>query len=418
MQDKMGNQVSRRRAIAIAGSALLAAPAFVRAQGAPIKIGQITTASGRSAVLGIATKRGIQLELDAFNEAGGLGGRMLQLVERDSKGAPDAAASLTRELIGSEGCQIVLDCDSSAAAFAIHEVFRGSPQTLGIHCVSETSQLSADPKIQAPNVFRIARQGIHDSITGGKYAAEFCKKNKLKRWATVSADYSYGRQTTPEFLGYVASNGAEVNLVAQTWPKLGQPDYTENITAILRAKPEVIFCSLFGGDLTAFLDQAAIYGLFANTVVFANFIADYTTLTVLKSAPPNIYGPNRYLSTYPATQANRDWFAAYQKKFNDHPTNWTWQSATAVRAIVKAMKTANSADAGALMKAMRGMEIDTPLGVRNGKANIRRSDQTLIDYALGWGKATPKAPYLTDIVSADWDTVLAQEEIWKKSKGY
>lgn len=418
MAKKMQNQITRRQAIAVMGSALLAAPAFVRAQGAPIKIGQITTASGRAAVLGIATKRGIQLELDAFNEAGGLGGRMLQLVERDSKGAPDAAASLTRELIGSEGCQIVLDCDSSGAAFAIHEVFRGSPQTLGIHCVSETSQLSADPKLRAPNIFRIARQGIHDSITGGKFAADFCQKNKLKRWATVSADYSYGRQTTPEFLSYVASNGAEVDLVGQTWPKLGQPDYTENITAILRAKPEVIYCSLFGGDLTAFLDQAAIYGLFNNTVVFSNFIADYTTLTVLKSVPPRIYGPNRYLSTYPDTQANRDWFAAYQKKFNDFPTNWTWQSATAIRAIIGAMKATGSADAGVLMKTMRGLAIDTPLGVRSGKANIRSSDQTLIDYALGWGKVQPKAPYLTEIIDADWDSLVAQEEIWKTSKGY
>lgn len=405
-------------ASAAGAAALLATPGLVGAQQRPIKVGQVTTASGRAAVLGLSTKRALQFEIENFNQAGGLDGRLIQLVERDSKGAPDAAASLTRELIAAEGCEIVIDSDSSGAAFAIHEAFRNAPNILGIHCVSETSQLSADPKLQLPNVFRIARQGIHDSITGGKFAAELCKKRGLTRWATISADYSYGRQTTPEFLSYVAAGGAKVDLVGQTWPKLSQPDYTENITALLQARPQIIYCSLFGGDLTAFIDQATIFGLFDKTVVIANFIADYTTVSVVKTVPEEIYGPNRYLPQFPATPANQQWFEAYQKRFNDFPTNWTWQAMTAMRAVTQAIRETKSAAPEKLIEALRGMAIDTPLGVRGGKATLRKGDQTLIDYALGWGRATGKSPYLTDIVADDWQMIAAAEAEWKKSKGY
>lgn len=413
----------RRRSVLLAAGAgaaggLLGAPAIVRAQNNVIKVGSITTASGRAAVLGVATRRGIQMEMDRINAAGGLDGRKLQLVERDSKGAPDVAASQVRELIASEGCEIILDCDSSAAAFAVHEVFRSAPNVLGVHCVSETSQLSADPKMQLPNVFRIARQGIHDTIAGSKFAADICKQRGLTKWATVSADYSFGRQTTPEFLQGVSTNGAKVDVVAQTWPKLSQPDYTENITAIARAQPEVIYTTLFGGDLTAFLDQAAVFGLFEKTLVFSNFIADYTTISVLKSVPKEIYGANRYLSEFPATPENRAWGQRFQQRFNEHPTNWTWQAATAMSAIMQAMVAAKSASPQRLMKVLPGMEIVTPLGARQGKAILRASDRTLTHYALGWGRAQAKAPYLTGIVESDWDIILRQEADWKKQKGY
>ena len=44
-----------------------------------------------------------------------------------------------------------------------------------------------------------ARQGIHDSIVGGSYAAAIAKAKGLKKWATCSPDYAYGRDTTGEF---------------------------------------------------------------------------------------------------------------------------------------------------------------------------------------------------------------------------
>ena len=127
MADERKVDQSRRNLIkgaaAAAGASVLAgAPAFLRAQPTPIKIGQVTIASGRVAQIGVSSKNAILMEIDAFNKAGGLDGRMLALIDRDSKGKPDEAARFTRELINAEGCNIILDCEGSSGAFAVHEV--------------------------------------------------------------------------------------------------------------------------------------------------------------------------------------------------------------------------------------------------------------------------------------------------------
>lgn len=410
--------VLRRAAAAGLAAALPAVPAFVSAQPRPIRIGQVTTASGRVAQLGVTSRNALLIEIDAFNKSGGLDGRMIELVTRDSKGKPDDAARFARELINSEGCDILLDCEASGTAFAVHEVIRDS-KVLGVHCISETASLTADPKLRIPNAFRTARQALHDSIVGGSYAARIAKQGGYTRWATIAADYAYGRESTPEFMNYVKAGGAKVELVAESWPKLFQPDYTEHIVKLLQAKPQIIFCGLWGGDLTAFIDQATLFGLFKDVRMFSIHMADYTTLTSIKNFPKSgIYSSNRYVRSFPNNEANKRWADVYKERFNSEPTNWSWESAAGISAVINAIRATKGADALKLAEAMRDMKIKSPVGLKGGTITLRGSDQTIVDYALGWGEIRPAEPYLTNVAEADWSQVLGLEAAWKKSKGF
>ena len=114
------------------------------------------------------------IEVEKVNAAGGLAGRQIEMVIRDSKGQPQEAARVARELVNADGCELLIDAEASSGAFAVHEVARD----LGVFCIhtnSETSALTADPKQRIPNAFRTARQGVHDSIVGGSYAAAIAK---------------------------------------------------------------------------------------------------------------------------------------------------------------------------------------------------------------------------------------------------
>jgi len=156
--DKSGQFGRQRRrvvqgAVAAAGIGALGAPFVSRAQAKPIKIGMPTILSGRVAQLGTSSRNAVMMEVEKFNAAGGLGGRPIEMVIRDSKGAPQEAARVSRELVNSDGCEILLDAEASSGAFAVHEVARD----LGVLCVhtcSETSALTADPKLRIPNAFR------------------------------------------------------------------------------------------------------------------------------------------------------------------------------------------------------------------------------------------------------------------------
>lgn len=403
-------------AAALAGMSAMSFPGISLAQNKPIRVGMPTILSGRVAQLGVTSRDAAIMEVDRFNAAGGLNGRKIEMVVRDSKGQPQEAARVARELINTDGCEILIDAEASSGAFAVHEVARD----LGVLCIhtnSETSALTADPKIRVPNAFRCCRQGIHDSIVGGAYAAQIAKEKGLRSWLTCSPDYAYGRDTTAEFLLYLKRFNKDVEVVGEVWPKLFQPDYSEVITRILQSKPQAIYSTLWGGDMSSFIDQGNIYGLFKNLQFFGVNMADYTLLTAVKNIPPNLHSGNRYLRSFPNSPANHAWADEYAAKYKGMPTNWAWQTAAGINFLAEAMKKANSADGKKIAEALRGLTIKSPFG-SNGTLTMRAEDQTLVDYAIGWGGLSNKEPYMSNPVPGSWKNIFELENEWKKSKGW
>src|SRR5215468_11021710 len=69
----------------------------------PIKIGHVAALSGPSAQSGEAITRGLTIAIDEINAKGGLlGGRKLQLLQRDDESTPPKGVTAVRELITRE----------------------------------------------------------------------------------------------------------------------------------------------------------------------------------------------------------------------------------------------------------------------------------------------------------------------------
>lgn len=416
-----GHSLSRRTTLkglaALTAAGAAGFPAILKAQGAgTIRIGMPTILSGRVAILGQSSVGAATMVVKRVNAAGGIDGRKIELVIRDSKGVPQEAAKVTRDLIN-EGCELILDAEASSGAFAVHEVIKDAG-CLCIHTCSETSSLSANPKIHVPTAFRAARQGIHDAVGGGEYAAKIAKEKGLKKWMTCSPDYAYGRDNTAEFMEYAKYFEPSIEVVDQAWPKLFQPDYTEVVTKILQAKPQALYSALWGGDLVAFIDQGNLYGLFSQTTTFSVNLGDYPVLTTVKNLPPGMHSGSRYNYTVPQTPENKAWYDSYLAENNKQmPTNWSWQNALAMEIIVEALKQAKSTDGKKLAEAVKGMKIKSPFG-QNGTITMRAEDNTIVDYVVGYGVTVQKDPYITGFQSASWDKIYELEKEWKKKQGY
>ncbi|HEY7803914.1 MAG TPA: ABC transporter substrate-binding protein [Orrella sp.] len=402
--------------MAAVGLASIGLPTISLAQNNPIKIGMPTILSGRVAMLGEASRNAAMMGVAAFNAAGGLNGRPVELVIRDSKGRPDEAGRIARELINSDGCDMILDAEASSGAFAVHEVARDLG-FLVIHTCSETSALTADPKMRIPNGFRAARQGVHDAIVGGDYAGKVSKEQGLKTWMSISPDYSYGRDTTAEFFEYLQYFNKDVEIINSVWPKLFQADYSEPITRLLQGKPQAVYSCLWGGDLTSFIDQASIYGLMQNRQFFGVNMADYAVLTAIKAVPPNMHSGNRYLKSIPKTPQNAQWCDAYVAEFNTMPLNWSWENAVGIDFMLKAIKQTNGTDTKKMSEALAGMTIDSPFGTE-GKITMRAEDHTIVDYAIAWGDLKQSEPYMPQPYMGNWQTILELEKQWMKNKGF
>ena len=100
------DKVARLLAVGAALALCAMTPAFAAD---PIKIGHVAALSGASAQSGEAITRGLSLAIDEINSKGGLlGGRMLELVQRDDESTPPKGLVAARELLA----------DNVAAIFA------------------------------------------------------------------------------------------------------------------------------------------------------------------------------------------------------------------------------------------------------------------------------------------------------------
>lgn len=409
-------------ATAVAGLGLATAvtgfPFYARAQGNTIRVGMPTILSGRVAILGTSSRAAAQIAVEEFNAAGGVNGKTIELVDRDSKGSPDEAAKVSRDLINSDGCEILIDGEASSGSFAVQEVVRELP-VLCLHTCSETSSLTADPKIRSETAFRCARQGVHDAIGGGRYAADLINGKGITKWMTCSPDYAYGRDNTAEFLDYLKIFAPDVEVVDQAWPKLFEPDYTAFVTRILQVKPQAMYSALWGGDLVAFIEQGNLYGLFAGDMLyFSGGLADPPVLGAIKQIPENLNSVYRYDATFPANPNNKAFDEKYFAKMQQHPTNWSWQNYAALNFVFEALRRTNgNTDGKALAAEMKGLQIDSPFSA-SGKMTMRAEDHTIIDYPVAWGKSVASPPGFKDWVSADWGEIQEREKEWKTRKGY
>ena len=383
-----------------------------------IKIGIPTILSGRVAQLGISVTNAIKMAVNKFNEEGGLDGRKIELIIRDSRAKPDEAARVCRDFINSDNVDVIVNAEASGASFAVQEVIRESG-TLCLHTVSETTSLTADPSIRAWNAFRFSRQGIHDAVGSAKYAAKIIEKKGIKKWMSINPDYAYGRDSDDTFFWALEKFAPGFELIGKGWPKIFQPDYTEVITKIAREKPDAIYSSLWGGDLVSFIDQASLYGIFKNTEFFAINLADYTTMNAIRNLPKGLHSATRYVAAWPDTEENRAYDKSYTDLYGDHPTNWSWEASIAMDYLINALKETGGTDNKKLAEALKGKTSPSFMGVGEGNTvTIRDRDQTITNYSIGWGTTIPKEPFIQNVQAANWDTIENLEEEWLTNKGW
>ena len=84
----------------------------------PVKIGLLTSTSGRVADSGISGYDAAQLAVEQCNQAGGISGRKVQLLVRDDRGEPEAGRRALRELLAA-GVTAVIGPMTSDMALAV-----------------------------------------------------------------------------------------------------------------------------------------------------------------------------------------------------------------------------------------------------------------------------------------------------------
>ena len=376
------------RVLTLLLAGLLALPLVAEAQ-KPIKVGFPMILSGPGALFGEPASKGAQMFVDELNAAGGVLGRKIELLPRDTKGNADEAVRVSRELILKENVDFLVGTLTSAEGPAVSVVAKEN-KVVFIAPIPKTDQLTAPDKLH-PYVFRISA----NTTMEGRSAAEIVAKWPVTKVATISFDYAYGQDVTRAFVEHLKKLKPSAQIVDQQWPKLGEQDYNPFINAQMGKKPEAIFSSIWGGFFVTYSKQAKALGVF--DAVKYNFIgvgeagSPETTKSMGKDYPVGIWGNSYDAFYWGETAAHRDYVARLSKYLKDeYPSSWAIQGYTGMQFLVEGIKKAGSTDSDKVAKALLGLSIDTPIG----KQTIREKDHQANRGQL-YGKTVmdPKYPF-------------------------
>lgn len=383
-----------------AGALAMSLPLAAAAQNA-IKVGFPMILSGGGALFGEPTVKGAQMLVDEVNAKGGVLGRKLQLIVRDTKGDANEAVRVSRELILKDNVDFLVGTLTSAEGPAVSPIAREN-KVLFIAPITKTDMLTA-PQNLHPYVFRTAST----TTTEGRSAAQIMAKlQEAKRVATMSYDYAYGQDVTKAFVEHLKKLRPDVEIVDQQWPKLGEQDYTPFINAQLSRKPDAVFSSLWGGGFLTFAKQARPVQYFEALkfrFVGAGEAGSIETAKAMGADYPVGIWANSYDVFYwdKASQPHRD-FIDRLKKYTkeEHPSSWPLVGYMAMQALVAGIEKAKSVDSDTVSKALMDITYDTPLG----KQTIRAKDHNA-NRGQFWGKMVndPKYPFpvMSDVTYVD-----------------
>lgn len=353
-----------------------------------IKIGHLGLLSGAGAVAGRPILDGARLAVDEINEAGGVLGARLVLVSRDTGGRPEEAVRLTRELILGEGAQFIQGPFTDACNMAVSQVGK-ELKTIIFPYVAKTHRLLS-PEYFHPYIFQPSSNTLYE----GGYAAMIVAENP--EWKTVfviGPDYEYGQMQCGSFMSKLTELRPDVEF-EEAWPALFATDFTPYITRMVETEPDVVFIAQWGGDFVALMKQMAAFRVF-DVVDFVITVGENGSpefaIPLGDDYPEGVFANAMDVLYWPDTPEHK----AYEKALADisgepYPFGNAIQGYIGIKLLAAAIEKAGTTDSLAVVEALEGLTIDTPLGP------MTMGEDHQLRRAMIWGytKKVPEYPFV------------------------
>lgn len=207
----------------------LARPALAAAE--PIRIGWLAALTGPSSAPAIGFDRGVHWAVNAINAAGGVKGRKIELVVRDTQGDPTKAVNATQEMISREKVHAIWGPTNSGEALASTPIMARAKMP-NVHPCFVDSLINPQ---RYPNAFRMAPSNsqINEAV------ANYCLKiMKAKDVAVIGDTTGYGVTTVKDYSAAFKKMGG--NVVYQATIDPTQPDVTPDMLRAKNAKAQAI----------------------------------------------------------------------------------------------------------------------------------------------------------------------------------
>jgi branched-chain amino acid transport system substrate-binding protein len=343
--------------------------------GAPaaLKIGIVTFLSGPAASpFGVPARNAAEVLIENLNagkapkpyDQKGIGGVPIRAIYIDEAGGAEKQVAEFRRLVLEEKVDLVIGYISSADCLAVAPVAE-ELKTLTVLFDCGTNQIFEERDYRY--VFRTHAHQVIENVGAARYILRM--KPNLRSIAGINQNYAWGQDSWAAFRDSVRKLKPDVQVAGEHFPKLYAGEYSTELSALLAARPEVVHSSFWGGDLEAFVIQAAPRGFFQQTMAILT-TGDTILPRLGRDVPKGIViaarGPHGALA--PKTPLN-DWFVKiYKDRYVVRPVYPSYHIAQAILGVKAAYEKAIAANGGKwptvdqVIAAFEHLEFETPSG--------------------------------------------------------
>ena len=233
----MNHQIGRRLTLAIAlGFGLGALPLAATAQpkGEPFRIALLLALSGPAAAYGADERAAIEAVAERTNASGGINGRPIELVVRDTKTNPTEAARLANQVILDDKVIAIIGATTGSETLAFADLAMRSKvpvfPMVGTQSVTDPKEPFSKWMFRMSVPIATDLPASRDRIVADGH----------KRVAIFSEEDAYGQQASGMFM-QMAKDKRDLEVVEHASAPKAATDLTAQATKIRSAKPDAVF---------------------------------------------------------------------------------------------------------------------------------------------------------------------------------
>lgn len=212
--------------------------------------------TGPYAKMGLDQRRAADLAVEEINGAGGILGKKVKLVYKDSKSNPKISKQNALNLFEPKDgtpAQMIFGGVSSAVAIAVGKVARAKKKLF-------FGTLTYSTETTGEEGHKYVFRECYDSRMAAKVLSGYLNQHyKGKKYFYITADYTWGWTTEDAFRKFTDTTDKEKHRGYLT--SLGQGDFKNILSLAQEAGAEVLVLVLFGQDMEIAVTQAYTMGL-------------------------------------------------------------------------------------------------------------------------------------------------------------
>lgn len=376
-------------------------------QRGPIRVGMLFSDTGVTSVIERSERLGTLLAVEEINDAGGIGGRRLELIAHDPASSPARFAQLAETLMLAQGVRIILGCYMSSTRKAVIPVVEKWHGLLLYPTLYEGFEYSG-------NVVYTGAAPNQNSVQ----LAEFMLRRHGTRVFMVGSDYIYPYESNRIMADLIAERGGKA--VGEHYLDLDASleDYEAIAKRIKQLSPDFVFSTVVG-DGTALLHRAyAKAGLDPSRTPIASLTTCEAEIQQMGAELAEGHITSAvYFQSLPGDVNRRCVEKVHARFGTDVVTNMCWEAAYfQTHLLAQALRKVGDDDVRELLRALPGIEFEAPQGLikvdeenhhtylrpRIGRANAR-GQFDILEEATSWVRPDP---YLVEHSLKDWSTTV------------